>query len=78
MKILFLVKEVPDTYRERQLNLATGLAECGVGAVAPDEFDERTLEGVKAGRLGSYRGVGAVRSWRAISKLLQSSSATQP
>jgi electron transfer flavoprotein beta subunit len=44
VKILVLVKEVPDTYRERQLNLETGLAERATSGVVLDEIDERSLE----------------------------------
>ncbi|MFJ4223045.1 electron transfer flavoprotein subunit beta/FixA family protein [Microbacterium sp. NPDC089695] len=44
MKIFVLVKEVPDTYGDRSLNLETGLAERGAGDVVLDEITERALE----------------------------------
>jgi electron transfer flavoprotein beta subunit len=44
MKIYVLVKEVPDTYGDRKLNLETGLAERGAGDVVLDEITERALE----------------------------------
>ncbi|MEV4737423.1 MULTISPECIES: electron transfer flavoprotein subunit beta/FixA family protein [unclassified Microbacterium] len=44
MKIFVLVKEVPDTYGDRVLNLETGLAERGAGDVVLDEITERALE----------------------------------
>ncbi|WP_314426530.1 electron transfer flavoprotein subunit beta/FixA family protein [uncultured Microbacterium sp.] len=44
MKIFVLVKEVPDTYGDRKLNLETGLAERGAGDVVLDEITERALE----------------------------------
>src|SRR5690606_20868896 len=44
MKIFVLVKEVPDTYGDRVLNLETGLADRGAGDVVLDEITERALE----------------------------------
>lgn len=44
MKIVVLVKEVPDTYGERTLNLETGLAERGASERVADEISERALE----------------------------------
>lgn len=44
MKIVVLVKEVPDTYGDRVLNLETGLADRGAGEVVLDEITERALE----------------------------------
>lgn len=44
MKIVVLVKEVPDTYGDRTLNLETGLAERGVSERVLDEIGERALE----------------------------------
>ncbi len=44
MKIFVLVKEVPDTYGDRKLNLETGLADRGAGEVVLDEIGERALE----------------------------------
>ncbi len=44
MKIFVLVKEVPDTYGDRTLNLATGLAERGASDAVLDEITERALE----------------------------------
>ncbi|MGB4136247.1 MAG: electron transfer flavoprotein subunit beta, partial [Microbacterium sp.] len=43
MKIYVLVKEVPDTYGDRKLDLETGLADRG-GDVVLDEITERALE----------------------------------
>jgi len=44
MKIVVLVKEVPDTYGERTLNLETGLADREAGERVLDEIGERALE----------------------------------
>lgn len=44
MKIFVLVKEVPDTYGDRKLNLETGLADRAAGDVVLDEITERALE----------------------------------
>lgn len=44
MKILVLVKEVPDTYGDRKLNLETGVAEREAGDRVLDEIGERALE----------------------------------
>lgn len=44
MKIIVLMKEVPDTYGERKLNLETGLAERGATEAVLDEIGERALE----------------------------------
>lgn len=44
MKIIVLVKEVPDTYGDRKLNLETGLADRAAGEVVLDEIGERALE----------------------------------
>ncbi|WP_404429306.1 electron transfer flavoprotein subunit beta/FixA family protein [Microbacterium lacus] len=44
MKIVVLVKEVPDTYGDRKLNLETGLAERDAGDKVLDEIGERSLE----------------------------------
>ncbi len=44
MKIVVLIKEVPDTYGDRKLNLETGLADRGAGEVVLDEIGERALE----------------------------------
>lgn len=44
MKIVVLVKDVPDTYGERELNLETGLAERGASDHVLDEITERALE----------------------------------
>ncbi len=44
MKIVVLVKEVPDTYGDRKLNLETGLAERGASEKVLDEIGERALE----------------------------------
>lgn len=44
MKIVVLLKEVPDTYAERTLSLETGLANRGAGGAVLDEVGERALE----------------------------------
>ncbi len=44
MKIVVLVKEVPDTYGDRKLNLKTGLADRGASDAVIDEIGERALE----------------------------------
>ncbi|MBS1697519.1 MAG: electron transfer flavoprotein subunit beta, partial [Actinobacteria bacterium] len=44
MRIFVLVKEVPDTYGDRKLDLETGLANRGAGEVVLDEITERALE----------------------------------
>lgn len=44
MKIVVLVKEVPDTYGDRKLSLETGLADRGAGENVLDEIGERSLE----------------------------------
>ena len=44
MKIIVLVKEVPDTYGDRKLDLATGLAARGASESVLDEIGERALE----------------------------------
>ncbi|KAA9132218.1 electron transfer flavoprotein subunit beta/FixA family protein [Microbacterium caowuchunii] len=44
MKIVVLVKEVPDTYGDRVLNLETGLADRAAGDRVLDEIGERALE----------------------------------
>ncbi len=44
MKIVVLVKEVPDTYGERKLDLETGLADRDASEAVLDEISERALE----------------------------------
>jgi electron transfer flavoprotein beta subunit len=44
MKIVVLVKEVPDTYGDRKLSLETGLADRGASEAVLDEIGERSLE----------------------------------
>ena len=44
MKIVVLVKEVPDTYGARKLSLETGLAERGASEPVMDEINERAIE----------------------------------
>jgi electron transfer flavoprotein beta subunit len=44
MKIAVLLKEVPDTYGERILNLETGLADRAASEAVLDEIGERALE----------------------------------
>ncbi len=44
MKIVVLVKEVPDTYGDRKLSLETGLADRSASETVLDEIGERALE----------------------------------
>ncbi|BCW05875.1 electron transfer flavoprotein subunit beta/FixA family protein [Arthrobacter sp. NtRootA1] len=44
MKIVVLVKDVPDTYGDRKLNLETGLADRDTVEMVMDEVCERSLE----------------------------------
>lgn len=44
MKLIVLVKEVPDTYGDRKLNLETGLADRAASEAVLDEISERALE----------------------------------
>ncbi|SNU01759.1 electron transfer flavoprotein beta subunit [Ruaniaceae bacterium KH17] len=44
MKIVVLLKEVPDTYVDRKLNLETGLADRAASDPVLDEIGERALE----------------------------------
>lgn len=44
MKIVVLVKEVPDTYGDRKLSLETGLADRAASEAVLDEIGERALE----------------------------------
>lgn len=44
MKIVVLVKEVPDTYGDRKLSLETGLADRAASEAVIDEIGERALE----------------------------------
>ena len=44
MKIIVLVKEVPDTWGSRRLDLETGLADRGASEAVLDEIGERALE----------------------------------
>jgi electron transfer flavoprotein beta subunit len=44
VKIVVLVKEVPDTYGDRKLNLETGLADRAASESVLDEIGERSLE----------------------------------
>lgn len=44
MKIIVLIKEVPDTWGKRSLDLATGLADRGASEAILDESSERALE----------------------------------
>jgi electron transfer flavoprotein beta subunit len=44
MKIIVLVKQVPDTYEDRALDTATGLADRRASERIIDEVDERALE----------------------------------
>lgn len=44
MRIVVLVKEVPDTYGDRLLSLETGLADRGASEAVIDEIGERALE----------------------------------
>jgi electron transfer flavoprotein beta subunit len=44
MKIVVLVKEVPDTYGDRKIHLETGLVDRGASEVVVDEISERAVE----------------------------------
>lgn len=44
MKIIVLMKEVPDTYGDRKLDLETGLTDRAASETVPDEIGERALE----------------------------------
>jgi electron transfer flavoprotein beta subunit len=44
MKIVVLVKEVPDTYGDRKLDLETGLADRAASEAVLDEIGERAIE----------------------------------
>src|SRR5690625_4908913 len=44
MKIVVLVKEVPDTYGERKHDLETGLVDRAASDRVPDEITERAVE----------------------------------
>lgn len=44
MRIAVLIKEVPDTYGERELSLETGLADRATGESVLDEIGERAIE----------------------------------
>lgn len=44
MRIFVLIKEVPDTFGDRKLNLETGLADRGASESVMDEISERALE----------------------------------
>ena len=44
MRIVVLVKEVPDTYGDRKLSLETGLADRAASESVLDEIGERALE----------------------------------
>lgn len=44
MKIVVLVKEVPDTYGARKLDLETGLTDRGASEAVIDEINERAIE----------------------------------
>jgi electron transfer flavoprotein beta subunit len=44
MKIVVLVKEVPDTWDDRKLNLETGLADRAASKTVLDEIGERSVE----------------------------------
>jgi electron transfer flavoprotein beta subunit len=48
MKIIVLMKEVPDTYGDRVLDLETGLAERAASEAVLDEIGERALEAALA------------------------------
>lgn len=44
MRIVVLVKEVPDTYGDRKMNLETGLADRAASETVLDEICERAVE----------------------------------
>ena len=51
MKIVVLVKEVPDTYGDRKLSLETGLADRGASETVMDEISERRYAGSESGQM---------------------------
>ncbi|MEW1819188.1 electron transfer flavoprotein subunit beta/FixA family protein [Arthrobacter sp. NPDC080031] len=44
MKIIVLIKQVPDTWSTRRLNLETGMLDRAASDAVPDEINERSLE----------------------------------
>jgi electron transfer flavoprotein beta subunit len=44
MKIIVLIKQVPDTWGERKLDLSTGILDRGSSDAVIDEIDERAIE----------------------------------
>jgi electron transfer flavoprotein beta subunit len=44
MKIIVLIKQVPDTWGERKLDLGTGVLDRGASDAVIDEIDERAIE----------------------------------
>ena len=71
MKIVVLVKEVPDTYGDRKLDLETGLAARGASESVLDEIGERALEVAL-----SYADANAGTSVTVLSMTPESASAT--
>lgn len=71
MKIIVLVKEVPDTYSDRKLDLETGLADRGASDPVLDEISERSLE-VALSYADGHEGVEVV----ALSVAPENASAT--
>lgn len=59
MKIIVLLKEVPDTYGERRLSPESGLADRSAADPVPDEICERALE-VALGHAGTHRGTEVI------------------
>lgn len=59
MKLVVLVKEVPDTYGDRKLSLETGLADRGASDAVLDEVTERAME-VALSYAGSNEGTEVV------------------
>lgn len=53
MKIVVLVKEVPDTYGARKLDLETGLTDRGASEAVLDEINERAIEAALAHATGN-------------------------
>ncbi|GAA3667099.1 electron transfer flavoprotein subunit beta/FixA family protein [Arthrobacter ginkgonis] len=59
MKIVVLMKQVPDTYEERRIDLATGLLDRAASDPVADEINERALE-VALSHKDSHKGTEVV------------------
>ena len=60
MKIIVLVKQVPDTEEERKLDLATGFLDREAGGSVADEINERALEVALSYKDGDKKGTQVV------------------